>query len=201
ATVMNVAPLRLRIDESLPLEQYLIQVAKALRQARRHGRYRSEQLRRDLGLLGGMRRLHGPIINVLPFDAPYEQAGLDASQTVLCAGPVEDLNFTFRAQPDAAGMRIEVEANPKLYAQAHIQAHLYRLAHFLLAALRAERLLDVPTLSETEHQHWIHTVNDTAHPVPETTLWALIQARLRSSPAQTGLVFQGQQLSYADIDA
>src|SRR5690606_2428568 len=88
ATVMNVAPLPLHIAETEPLEQYLIDSTKALRKARRHGRYRSEQLRRDLGLLGGMRRLHGPIINVLPFDAPYEQAGLDASQTVLCAGPV-----------------------------------------------------------------------------------------------------------------
>lgn len=200
ATVMNVAPLHLPIAEEPALEQFLIDSAKALRKARRHGRYRSEQLRRDLGLLGGMRRLHGPIINVLPFDAPYEQAGLDASQTVLCAGPVEDLNFTFRAQPDAGGMRLEVEANPKLYDQSQIQAHLQRLAHFLLAALRAERLLDVPTLSEAEHKHWIYTVNDTAHPVPATTLWALIEERLRTSPEQTGLVFQGQALSYADID-
>lgn len=200
ATVMNVAPLRLRIDESLPLEQYLIQVAKALREARRHGRYRSEQLRRDLGLLGGMRRLHGPIINVLPFDAPYEQAGLDASQTVLCAGPVEDLNFTFRAQPDAGGMRLEVEANPRLYTQDQIQTHLRRLEQFLIRALQADTLAAVPTLTDAEHRHWIEEVNQTAHPVPETTLWALIEEQLRLRPDQPGLEFDGQVLSYAQID-
>ncbi|ASR88226.1 non-ribosomal peptide synthetase [Alcaligenes faecalis] len=200
STVMNVAPLRLKIDESQPLNQYLIQVSKALRQARRHGRYRSEQLRRDLGLLGGMRRLHGPIINVLPFDAPYEQAGLTASQTVLCAGPVEDLNFTFRAQPDASGLRLEVEANPRLYTQEQIQTHLTRLEQFLLRALQADTLSAVPTLTDAEHHHWIETVNQTAHPVPETTLWALIHVQLQAHPEQSGLEFEGKKLSYAQID-
>lgn len=200
ATVMNVTPLRLQIDESQPLDRFLIDTAKALRQTRRHGRYRSEQLRRDLGLLGGMRRLHGPIINVLPFDAPYAQAGLNASQTVLCAGPVEDLNFTFRAQPDAGGMRLEVEANPRLYNQEQIQAHLQRLEQFLIRALQADTLCAVPTLTEAEHRHWIETVNQTAYPVPETTLWALIETQLHSRPEQPGLEFEGQTLSYAQID-
>ncbi|XOT96413.1 AMP-binding protein, partial [Alcaligenes pakistanensis] len=51
-----------------------------------------------------------------------------------------------------------------------------------------------------EHHHWIETVNQTAHPVPETTLWALIHAQLQANPEQSGLEFEGKKLSYAQID-
>src|SRR5690606_4005189 len=91
ATVMNVLPWAWQADEDAPLAEVLRDAARALRAQRRHGRYRAEHLRRDLALPGGLPRLHGPILNVLPFDAPYAAAGLDASQTVLCTGPVEDL--------------------------------------------------------------------------------------------------------------
>lgn len=201
ATVMNVVPWRARIDEDIDLKDFLANSERSLRAIRHHSRYRGEQLRRDLGLLDGMRRLHGPIINILPFDAPYGQAGLDARQTVLCTGPVEDLTFSFRAGSDAGGLRIEIEANPKLYTTEQITQHLARLTTFLGAALHAERLVDVPTLTPEEHQRWTHTANDTAHPVPDTSLWALIEAQLKSSPEHIGLVYGDQQLSYGQIDA
>ncbi|MDN5842642.1 MAG: amino acid adenylation domain-containing protein [Alcaligenaceae bacterium] len=200
ATVMNVVPWRARIEEDIDLKDFLRQTERSLRTIRRHSRYRGEQLRRDLGLLGGMRRLHGPIINILPFDAPYEQAGLDARQTVLCTGPVEDLTFSFRARSDAGGLRIEIEANPKLYTAEQIAHHLARLTVFLGAALRAERLAEVPTLTPEEHRHWIHAVNDTAHPVPDTSLWSLIQAQLESAPDRIGLVYGDLQMDYGQID-
>lgn len=200
ATVMNVMPVVIHVDEQLPLNDYLIAVSKLLRQARRHGRYRSEQLRRDLGLLGGLQRLHGPIINMLPFDAAYEQAGLQASQTVLCAGPVEDINFTFRAAADGAGMRIELEANPKLYTQEALHTHQVRLHDFLLQALHSESLVKVPTLTQAEHQHWIYSINQTQHPVPDVTLWQLIAPQLQARAQAPALEFEGQLLSYAQLD-
>lgn len=200
ATVMNVMPVVIDIDEQLPLNEYLIAVSKILRKARRHGRYRNEQLRRDLGLLGGLQRLHGPIINMLPFDAAYEQAGLQAKQTVLCAGPVEDLNFTFRAAADGSGMRIELEANPKLYTQEELATHQTRLHDFLLQALHCERLATVPTLTQAEHQHWIYSVNQTQHPVPEVSLWQLIAPQLQARAQAPALEFDGQVISYAELD-
>src|SRR3546814_14694614 len=64
ATVMNVLPWRARIDENINLKDFLADSERSLRAIRRHSRYRGEQLRRDLGLLDGMRRLHGPIITI-----------------------------------------------------------------------------------------------------------------------------------------
>src|SRR5690606_31354524 len=56
ATVMNVVPWVCELHESLPLPEQLATAARALRDIRRHSRYRAEQLRRDLALPGGLPR-------------------------------------------------------------------------------------------------------------------------------------------------
>ena len=109
ATVMNIVPLVLEMDQDRPLDELIVQTARQLKLARRHGRYRSEQMRRDQARPGGQGRIHGPLLNILPFDAPYRQAGLDADQVVYSTGPVEDFNLNVRAAPDASGMRLQVE--------------------------------------------------------------------------------------------
>jgi len=201
ATVMNVLPWAWTPDEDAPLADTLRDAARSLRGLRRHGRYRAEHLRRDLALPGGLPRLHGPILNVLPFDAPYEAAGLDASQAVLCTGPVEDLTLGFRAAPDGGGLRLEIEANPALYTEAQARAHLRRLEAFLAAALAAPRLADVPTLTADEHERWALAPNRTGHPVPDGTLWSRIRDRLRTEPGHVGLEDEAGAWTYADIDA
>ena len=198
ATVMNVAPLALSIDEHLPMPVFMQQGAKALMLTRRHGRYRSEQLRRDLGLLNGMRRLHGPLINILPFDTPYVGTGLDATSHVVCAGPVEDINFTFRSDTQAQGMRLEIEANPKLYDLDQIQAHIPRLIQFISHALQADCLADVPTVTVAEYQRVIQEFNHTAHPLPETTLSHLCALTAQHYAETTALSDDTQCLDYAD---
>ena len=79
-------------------------------------------------------------------------------------GPVEDLNLNVRAAPDASGMRLQVEANPKLYREADIAAMPGRLLAFLRHALPAQTLRPVQTLYGDERRHWVSGVNDT--PIP-----------------------------------
>src|SRR5690606_37400344 len=98
AMMMSIMPVHLPFDENAVLDDVLIQAARQLRKARRHGRYGGERLRRDLSLLGGSRRLHGPLVSILPFlsDASVFP-GAQARTQVICAGPVDDMSFTFRA--------------------------------------------------------------------------------------------------------
>lgn len=201
ATVMNVMPMRLALDQDAPLDEIFRRCAQQLALAHRHGRYRSEQLRRDLGLPGGQGRIHGPLVNILPFDAAYRMAGLDAHQEVLCAGPVDDFNFNFRAAPDASDMRLELEANPKLYGADAVQQHLARLAAFLHAALQAQTLRPVQTLHGAEFQHWVHDVNQTAHAVPDTTLVALVAQTCAQYPQAEALRMEGRSIDFAGFDA
>lgn len=55
--VMNLVPLRLTVTPNITLAELLQQVSKEIRDVRRHHKYRHEELRRDLKLLGENQRL------------------------------------------------------------------------------------------------------------------------------------------------
>ncbi|MFT8245740.1 amino acid adenylation domain-containing protein [Roseomonas sp. BN140053] len=200
ATTMNVLPLRIRMVEDVPLGEAVEDIVAQLARLRRHGRYRGEQLRRDLSRVGGGRRLHGAIVNIQPFHAIPAFPGLDAELHLLGTGPVDDITFDLRTDPGAAALRLDVEANPDLYSAADTAAHATRAAHFVAAALAAGRLSAVATATPAEAHRFVEAVNDTAHPVPDTTLPALIAATMAADPSATALVFENRSLCYRELD-
>ena len=199
AMVMNILPARLAIDETAPLDDALQSVSARLRQLRRHGRYRSEQLRRDLGLLGEQRRLYGPLVNILPFDTPVELAGTDTRLRILGTGPVDDLTIGVRAGAAGDELHIELDANPRVYSRADLVAHGARLAAFVARAAVAERLAGVDTVTPAERQQWVFDVNDTAHPVEDTTLVALIERTIARTPDAPALSWNGDIWTYRQL--
>lgn len=201
AMLMNVLPLRLRPDEDAPLARLFSGMARQLTRARRHGRYRGEQIRRDLGRLGAGRRLYGPLINLLPFEEPLDLPGLSAGMHVLGTGPVDDITLTVRGDGRPGFLRLELEANPALYGPEDLAAHAERLPHFLAAALAAARLADVPTATPAEAEHLIHGLNATAHPVPDTTLAALIEASMAATPDAVAVTEGTRHLTYRELEA
>ncbi|WP_431280754.1 amino acid adenylation domain-containing protein [Humitalea sp. 24SJ18S-53] len=200
ATLMNVLPLRIRFDETLPLHDAAEDVATRLAALRRHGRYRGEQLRRDLGRVGAGRRVHGPIINIQPYHAVPIFPGLTAALHLLGTGPVDDITFDLRGDPAAGALRLEVEANPGLHSAEETAAHAVRAARFIAAALDAGSLADVPTATPEEAQRFVHDVNRTAHSVPDTTLARLIEATMQARPLAEAVVFEGRSMTYAELD-
>ncbi|GAB2715911.1 amino acid adenylation domain-containing protein [Halomonas garicola] len=215
AMVMNVLPLALRADDTpaaMPVGEFIRTAAKRLMRTRRHGRYRGEQLRRDLRLIGSQRRLHGPLINVQPFYRPLAFAGveapIDARLEILGTGPVDDLTFGFRG--DAQGrLDLEIEANPTLYTRDDVDDHLARLPAFIDAAIAAwqadDTLAAIPLATPAEARRYLFEVNQTAHPVPgvkgeEATLAALIEAQMAATPDAVALEFGGQALTYAELE-
>lgn len=200
STQMNVLPLRIRLDEAAPLHEAVEGIVAQLARLRRHGRYRGEQLRRDLGRVGGGRRLFGAIVNIQPFHSIPDFPGLTAELNLLGTGPVDDITFDLRTDPGAATLRLDVEANTGLYTAGEAAAHARRAAHFVAAALQAGRLADVPTATPEEARHFTLAVNATAHPVPDTTLTALIARVMAATPEATALRFGGEAMSYATLD-
>lgn len=196
---MNVLPQRIRPDEDAALADWLHDLTREMREGRKHGLYRSEQLRRDLGLIGGARRLYGPMINLQPFDRAPVFAGLDVQLHILGAGAVDDITFTFRGDPES-GMLFEVDANPALYSDADIKGHSDRLCAFVAAALKTEKLADVPTAMPLEIAQIAAQAIATRHPVPDTTLTALIEAQMQATPDAPALRFGTDSLTYAALD-
>lgn len=198
-TLMNVLPVRFEDTDHLPLDEAAVLHAKRLMSCRRHGRYRSEQLRRDLGLIGGQRRLFGPLINVQPFDMPPKFAGLDVQLHILGAGAVDDITFTFRGDAKTSLM-MEVDSNPALYSEQDTKNHAQRLVTYLEAAVQAERLGDVSLASAAERIRYLIELNATAHPVSDVTLVDLFEKTMREHPYAVAVSFDGETLTYAELD-
>jgi len=199
AMVMNVLPLRVAAGEG-SVEDVVRGIGRQLSQGRKHGRYRGEQLRRDLGLVGAQQRLHGPLVNVQPFYRPLALPGVAATLEVLCTGPVDDLTLGFRGDGQTL-LDLEIEANPALYSRDDVQAHATRLLHFVAAALQAPAIADVPLATPEEAQRTVHGFNATAHTLPETTLVELLQQGMDRDPQATALVFADAALDHGALEA
>ncbi|HFK2894438.1 TPA: enterobactin synthase subunit F [Stenotrophomonas maltophilia] len=199
AMVMNVLPLRVAAGEG-SVEAFTRGLGRQLSQGRKHGRYRGEQLRRDLGLVGAQQRLHGPLVNVQPFYKPLTLAGVQATLEVLCTGPVDDLTLGFRGDGQSL-LDLEIEANPALYSREDVEAHAARLLHFVSAALQADDIAAVPLATPEEAQQVLQEFNATAHALPETTLVELLQQGMDRDPHAPALVFGDAALDYATLEA
>ncbi|MEN5060654.1 amino acid adenylation domain-containing protein [Luteimonas sp. TWI1416] len=199
AMVMNVLPLRVPAMPGASLAEFVQATARALVRGRRHGRYRGEQLRRDLGLIGGQRRLHGPLVNVQPFYRPPRLHGAQVRLEILGTGPIDDVTIGFRGD-GASALELEFEANPDLYRADEIAAHAQRLQAFLAAACTAEGIDDIPLATPDEARRALVDFNATAHPLPDTTLAALLEAAMAATPDAPALVFGDTTLTYAELD-
>ncbi|WP_182266247.1 enterobactin synthase subunit F [Stenotrophomonas maltophilia] len=199
AMVMNVLPLRVAAGEG-SVEAFTRALGRQLSQGRKHGRYRGEQLRRDMGLVGAQQRLHGPLVNVQPFYKPLALNGVRATLEVLCTGPVDDLTLGFRGDGQHL-LDLEIEANPALYSREDVEAHAARLLHFVSAALEAGDIAAVPLATVAEAQQVVHGFNATAHALPQTTLVELLQQGMDRDPHAPALVFGDTTLDYATLEA
>lgn len=199
AMVMNVLPLRVAAGEG-SVEDFSRRIGRQLSQGRRQGRYRGEQMRRDLGLVGVQQRLHGPLVNVQPFYKPLALPGVEATLEVLCTGPVDDLTLGFRGDGQAL-LDLEIEANPALYSLDDVQAHAARLQHFVSAALQADDICQVPLATPDEAQRTVHGFNATDHALPATTLVQLLQQGMDRDPQATALVFGDTTMDHATLEA
>lgn len=133
--VRNILPLRVAVGERDSLRDLATRVATELRAGRPHQRYRYEQLRRDLKLVGGRRRLSGPGVNIMPFEYDLRFAGHRSTVHNVSAGPVDDLAVNVYDRAEGAGLRIAVDANPDLYDEAELAAHQRGLLTLLREAI------------------------------------------------------------------
>ncbi|WP_215449667.1 non-ribosomal peptide synthetase [Streptomyces sp. ATCC 21386] len=117
AMVRNILPLRVPVAPDDSLRDLAPRVSRELRAGLPHQRYRYEQLRRDLKLVGGQRRLSGPGVNIMPFEYGLKFAGHPSTVHNVSAGPVDDLAVNVYDRGDGTGLRVAVDANPELYTR------------------------------------------------------------------------------------
>lgn len=147
---VNILPLLITAPKNETLADYMARLSGDLRQQRKHGRYRVEQLAFDRGINKGQRFFFSPLVNILPFDSP-EFDGCQCERHVLSNGPADGFNITFRSGSDGSDMSLYLEADPALTSVAEFERHKQSIPVLVLRALDAanENRLLADLLDET----------------------------------------------------
>ena len=197
--VLNVLPLAVHIDAQETLADLAMRLAAQLKKMRRHQRYDAEQVVRDSGKAAGDEPLFGPVLNVKVFDYQLDIDGVEAVTHTLATGPVNDLELALFPD-ETGGLSLEILANKARYDEAELRRHMARLTA-LLAQFAADPTLrcgDAEMLSADELAR-LAAVNDTAMPLPATTLSALVADQARKTPDAPALADANWQFSYREM--
>ncbi|RTF98500.1 condensation domain-containing protein, partial [Serratia marcescens] len=127
--VVNVLPLLLNVTPEMSLADVCQATVAQIKQARRHQRYEAEQIKRDLGLVGGHQELYGPVINVKVYHSALSFDGQAAVTHTLAMGPVDDLEFEIGFRNGV--LTLSLVANPAKYSPRTLHHHAERIGHWL----------------------------------------------------------------------
>ncbi|MGW0333689.1 amino acid adenylation domain-containing protein [Streptomyces sp. NPDC003011] len=190
--VRNILPLRIAVNEQDSLRDLAVRVSGELRAGLPHQRYRYEQLRRELKLVGGKRRLSGPGVNIMPFEYDLRFAGHRSTVHNVSAGPVDDLAVNVYDRAEGSGLRIAVDANPDLYDEAELTAH----QQGLLSLLRETVAAPAQAIGGQRH---VTVLDGGPLPRPARPVLALIADHAARRGGATAVEHDGQSITYAEL--
>ncbi|MCR8642843.1 amino acid adenylation domain-containing protein [Paenibacillus sp. N1-5-1-14] len=210
---MNLLPLRLELRPDMTLSELMLHVAREVRDTRKHQRYRQQDMRRDLKLLGDNRRLFGPMINIMPFDYQLNFGGYRGVSHNLSAGPVEDLSINVYDRA-ASGLRIDFDGNPAIYEAEEVRKHHGRFLSWLGQYARADvhqPISELMLVQDAECDLVLNKWNDTQREISTSTLIkmvgshtipssALVEAQVSRTPKRVAVTFEQQQLTYDELN-
>ncbi|MGF9603759.1 non-ribosomal peptide synthetase DhbF [Bacillus subtilis] len=202
AMVMNLLPLRLTVSSSMSFSELIQQISREIRSIRRHHKYRHEELRRDLKLIGENHRLFGPQINLMPFDYGLDFAGARGTTHNLSAGPVDDLSINVYDRTDGSGLRIDIDANPEVYSESDIKLHQRRILQLLQTASAGEDMLigQMELLLPEEKEKVISKWNETAKSEKLVSLQDMFEKQAVLTPERIALMCDDIQVNYHKLN-
>lgn len=190
--MMHVLPLRVPVEPDDDLASLTRRVIDSARSTRPHQQTPTETIFEAVPSAWRAGRLHGPTINVMPYDDDPVVPGVTVTTQALQRGPVYDLLLTIHPLADGS-LAIECEAHPEIYTAEQTRWHAERFATFV-ARLASHATLPTP-LTEVDHL------------LPEEAEAAALLARPRTSSApdapapRWGDVLSPDQLTVPGLDA
>ena len=199
----NAVPLRLKMKPGESVAELVRQVGKRVREALRHQRYRYEDLRRDLNLLGEGRHLFTSVVNIEPFD--YDLRFGEAPTTVhnLSNGSIEDLAFFVYDRGAGRPVHIDIDANPAIYSPATLERHIARMA-LLLRQMAADVSQPIARLDLLEPGERAALLAAGCRPRPEPAMRFMpdeFERQAAATPWAVAATFESRHITYRALDA
>ncbi|WP_164021359.1 non-ribosomal peptide synthetase, partial [Pyxidicoccus trucidator] len=203
----NVLTLRTRLDDAPSFRQLLARVRESTLGAYSHQDVPFEKLVEELQPVRDPSRT--PLFQVM-FALV---GGDDASGVAVMPGlsfqpmPVKvhtaRFDLALAVSQDPEGLSGHIEYSTDLFREdtvRRLSAHLLVLIESAMAEpLRP--VTELPLLTPAERQRMLVEWNDTRAPVPETTAHQLFEAQVERAPDAVAAVFEGESLTYAELNA
>ncbi|MEU6986680.1 amino acid adenylation domain-containing protein [Streptomyces sp. NPDC046324] len=200
--VSNIVPLRLSIRPGTTVAELLAGVRHAVGEAVAHGRYRAEDLARELGLPDGVHELVGPTVNVLPRPDDLRFRDLETELEPVWLGPVSDLALSFAECSDGLGICVHLDADAEVCDEETLRDHERRFLA-LLDAFVADPDRPVGHLeltSSPERTRLLDEFGDKPRESAELSWPAAFEAQVSRTPDAVALVCEDRELTYADLN-
>ncbi|MGW0391783.1 amino acid adenylation domain-containing protein [Streptomyces sp. NPDC003042] len=201
----NILPLRLGVDGGMTAAGLVDEVRLRIAETVEHGRYRAEDLAKDLGLVEGVAELVGPTVNILPGTGRMRFGDHTCDLRPQWMGPVSDLAVTVGESVRGA-VRILFDADADLCDEQALVSHQRRFG-ILLDAL-VEALAEAPDrpighielTSDEERYRLLEEFGSAPREVPELSWPAAFERQAHRSPDAVALVCEDRELTYAELD-
>ncbi|MFD1815641.1 amino acid adenylation domain-containing protein [Rhodococcus gannanensis] len=195
----TILPMRLRIDRDATLADLVERIDRELIGMLRHGRYRGEDLARELRASDPSRRVFGPGVNILMFEHQMTFGGHPAFPQHMVTGAIGDLDFTVQGGQDGEPLRIDVRVGAGLADD--LERHRTQLTEFLrgLAADPQAPVDSVDVMSARQRDRILVEWNDTARPEVERTVPEAFAAQVAASPDAEALVAGDVRMTYGEL--
>ena len=199
---INTLPLRVKLAPGKPLLALLKEVQETQSRLMAH---------QHLGLaeiqsLAGLGELFDTLVVFENY--PIDREGLSADAgglrlTGLSGVDATHYPLSLAALADERGLRLRLSYRPDLFERSSVEAIAGRLVRLLEGALAdPERSIGrLEILSAGEREQILREWNATARAVPAATLSELFAAQVAKTPQATAAVFEGESLSYGELDA
>ncbi|HWH00601.1 MAG TPA: amino acid adenylation domain-containing protein [Pilimelia sp.] len=200
---INTLPVRVDVDPAAPAGSWLRRLQDAQIESRQY----------EYTPLADLHPLTDLPAESALFDSivVFENYPIDAAATAAHGLRLRDLdavettNFALSLLVYPAGERISATLgyDPELFdadTAARLTTHLRALLAALVAAPETP-LADLPMLDAVERRRVLVDWNDTARRLPPATLTELLAAQADRSPHARALVFEGEELTYAELHA
>ncbi|GAA4489960.1 hypothetical protein GCM10023094_52370 [Rhodococcus olei] len=197
----TILPMRLQVDGASTLAELATRIDRGLISLLRHGRFRGEDLARELRAVDPSRRVFGPGLNILMFEHSMTFGGSPVRVRNLVTGAINELDFTVQGGQGDEPIRIDIRVGAGL--EDHLERHRAQLTHFLreLAASPESPVSAFDVMSVEERERILVEWNDTARPQPSRTVPELFAAQVAATPDAEALVAGDTRLTYRELGA
>jgi amino acid adenylation domain-containing protein len=199
----NELPLRLHINHTNTCRELIEQVSKKIGRVLKHQRYRSEDLYREIQLLGSERQLIGPVINVASLERDIHFAGYKTIAHHLSSGPIKDILIGFYSKSDGSKMQIYFDANPDIYSADDVAILQKRFHIFLNEFVTIDSNININKINiflDGEIQKIVCGFNKTSRPYSLTKcLHVLIDEQAQLTPNLPAVITSRESITYKKL--